>query len=90
MCFSVYCGWREWNSTSSASGRSEPRKTQFVGDLVSREESNIVVDVENRFSVGGEIELMTPGGNITFMLINLLSQNKTPIDVAPGSGHVVE
>lgn len=49
----------------------------------------IVVDVKNRFGTGDELELMTPAGNATFTLADLRDRNKTAIDVAPGSGHVV-
>ncbi len=49
-----------------------------------------MVDVKNRFSVGDELELMTPRGNVVFTLAELLNRNGNPIEVAPGTGHVVE
>jgi putative protease len=70
-------------------GRSISHQQQFVGDLIERDGSNVVVDVKNRFGVGDEMELMTPKGNVTFSLTGLCCRNQTPIDVAPGSGHVV-
>ena len=71
------------------SGRSESHRQQFVGDLMERDGAVIVVDVKNRFGTDDELELMTPGGNATFTLADLRDQNMTPIEVAPGSGHVV-
>ena len=71
------------------SGRSESHQQKFVGDLIERDGAIIVVDVKNQFGVGDELELMTPGGNVTFTLTDLHNQNGVAIDVAPGSGYVV-
>ncbi|MCA9218027.1 MAG: tRNA 5-hydroxyuridine modification protein YegQ [Planctomycetales bacterium] len=71
-------------------GHSVSRQQQFVGELLGRDGSELVVDVKNRFSVGDELELMTPSGNTSFKLTHLHNKDGTPIDVAPGSGHVVK
>lgn len=71
-------------------GRSVAHQQQFVGALSRRDGANIVVEVKNRFAVGDELEVMTPNGNVTFTLDELRDRKRNPIDVAPGSGHVVE
>ena len=71
------------------SGRSVSHHQRFAGDVMEGNRSEIVVDVKNQFRIGDELELMTPSGNVTFTLTSLRSRNNTPIDVAPGSGHVV-
>jgi putative protease len=71
-------------------GRSVSHQQQFVGDLLERDGDDLVVDVKNRFGVGDELELMTPTRNVTFTLAELRSRSNMPIDVAPGSGHVVK
>ncbi|NOZ40137.1 MAG: tRNA 5-hydroxyuridine modification protein YegQ [Planctomycetes bacterium] len=69
---------------------SVSRQQQFVGDVIERDGENLVVDVKNHFEVGDELELMTPAGNITFSLTQLLDLKSKPMDVASGSGHVVK
>jgi len=36
------------------------------------------------------MELVTPSGNITFDLPEIRNRDDQPVDVAPGSGHVVK
>ena len=71
-------------------GNSVSHQQRFVGELLERRGEHLVVDVKNRFCVGDELELMTPKGNLTFTLAALRSRADSPIDVAPGSGHVVK
>ncbi|MAG94963.1 MAG: U32 family peptidase [Planctomycetaceae bacterium] len=71
-------------------GRSESRRQQFVGEVIHRDGVNLVVDVKNHFALGDELELMTPTQNVAFALTELHSRTDAPIDVAPGSGHVVK
>ena len=73
-----------------ATGSSVSRQQLFVGELLERDGSNLLVDVKNRFSVGDKFELMTPTRNVIFTLTHLKSSTNMPIDVAPGSGHIVK
>lgn len=71
-------------------GFSKSTRQQFVGEVMERADNgDWIVDVKNRFAVGDEMELMSPQGNLTFTLETLQSRSKEPMDVAPGSGHVV-
>jgi len=72
-------------------GNSISEQQQFVGEVVARDRSRclIEVDVKNKFSVGDQLELMTPSGNISFTLDKMLDQHSSPIEVAKGSGHKV-
>jgi putative protease len=71
-------------------GCSVSRQQQFVGDLLDRDGEDLVVDVKNRFRVGDQLELMTPTRNVTFTLKDLRNRANRPVDVAPGSGHIVK
>ena len=46
--------------------------------------------MKNRFERGDLMELVTPAGNVTFGLDELLGKDGKAVDVAPGSGHVVK
>ena len=72
-------------------GTSIAEKQQFVGEVIAvdREQGNITVEAKNKFSVGDEIELMSPAGNIFFKIEQMESDKGEPRQVAPGSGHVV-
>ena len=71
-------------------GQSVSQRQQFVGELTgTRVEGWAEVKVKNRFAVGDHLELMTPRGNYPFELQRLRDAGQTPIEVAPGDGHVV-
>jgi putative protease len=71
-------------------GQSVSQHQQFVGELTgTRVEGWAEVKVKNRFAVGDHLELMTPRGNYPFELQRLRDAGQTPIEVAPGDGHVV-
>jgi len=72
-------------------GNSVSRQQQFVGAIVERDGTDLVIDVKNRFSVGDRLELMTPTRNVILTLTDL-RQNETnlPTNVAPGNGHIVK
>ncbi|MEK6238782.1 MAG: U32 family peptidase C-terminal domain-containing protein, partial [Planctomycetales bacterium] len=72
------------------SGASTARQQLFVGELIRREGGEMIIDVKNKFSVGDELELMTPSGNAVFSLAQLRNnEDDEAVKVAPGSGHVV-
>ena len=49
----------------------------------------IEIIVKNRFSVSDNLELMTPKGNISFNLSDMVDKKGNSVDVAPGDGHIV-
>ncbi len=71
-------------------GNSVSHQQRFVGEVIRREEAELIIDVKNRFAIGDELELMTPARNATFALAKLHDLKGEAIDVAPGSGHVVQ
>ncbi|NRA71224.1 MAG: tRNA 5-hydroxyuridine modification protein YegQ [Gammaproteobacteria bacterium] len=71
-------------------GHSVSQTQQFVGEVLGRDDNSLaIIDVKNKFLVGDSLELMTPQGNITFTLEQLINKKGQAIDVAPGSGHIV-
>ncbi|WP_319781634.1 tRNA 5-hydroxyuridine modification protein YegQ [Oceanisphaera sp. IT1-181] len=70
-------------------GHSVSTQQQFVGDVTRRNGDWVEVDVKNKFSVGDLLELMTPAGNISFVLEQIKNRKGELVEVAPGSGHVV-
>ena len=72
-------------------GHSVSDKQQFVGEVLGRCEKTgyAIIDVKNKFCVGHALELMTPKGNVSFVLKDMLGKNGGNIDDAKGSGHQV-
>ena len=70
-------------------GNSISEQQQFVGEVTTTKDNILTIEVKNRFSLGDSLELMTPKGNITFTLIELNDKHGCPIDIAKGSGHIV-
>jgi len=72
-------------------GHSMATTSQFVGQVmtVNKIDHNVTVEVKNKFKVGDLLELMNPSGNLHFTLSAMESDEGVPMDVAPGSGHVV-
>ncbi|MCP4878811.1 MAG: U32 family peptidase, partial [Gammaproteobacteria bacterium] len=72
-------------------GNSLSYRHQFVGEVTALNSDNsLSIDVKNRFSVGDTLELMTPEGNLEYVLDRMYREkNGEPIKVAPGSGHRV-
>ncbi|MBE9527710.1 MAG: tRNA 5-hydroxyuridine modification protein YegQ [Proteobacteria bacterium] len=68
-------------------GSSKHGRQQLVGEVVeiNTEEQNMLIKVNNKFSVGDSMELMTPAGNRDFELRSMLSVDGEPIKIAPGS-----
>ncbi|GAA6171094.1 tRNA 5-hydroxyuridine modification protein YegQ [Colwellia sp. KU-HH00111] len=73
-------------------GYSKSDTQQFVGEVIGRNEQSglIEIDVKNKFLVGDSLELMTPAGNVSFTL-NQMIHSKTGEEItdAKGSGHKV-
>lgn len=66
-------------------------KQQFVGEItaVEKETNYVTVEVKNRFSVGDNLLLMTPEGNVTFVLQAMVDHQGVKLEVAKGSGYQV-
>ncbi len=64
---------------------------QFVGEAIGYNAHNgmLTIDVKNKFELGNHLELITPKGNLSFDLQQLENQKGASIEVAPGSGHMV-
>lgn len=73
-----------------ADGSSHFDYQQFCGEVLERNGNYIKIDVKNRFDIGDALELMTPQGNISFVLSEILDNKGQQIESAKGSGHVVE
>jgi putative protease len=71
-------------------GNSLSERQQFVGEFTGVRRGELAeVRVKNRFAVGDHLELMTPGGNRSFLLGSLEKADGTATDIAPGDGHIV-
>ncbi|WP_437879933.1 prephenate-dependent tRNA uridine(34) hydroxylase TrhP [Pseudomonas sp. LRF_L74] len=71
-------------------GSSQAEHQQFVGELTGeRHGERVEVKVKNRFMVGDRLQLMTPRGNLDFLLGSLEKGNGQATEIAPGDGHTV-
>jgi putative protease len=72
-------------------GSSRESRQMFVGEVIEHDTTTaeLIVDVKNKFSLGNEIELMTPTGNHIFSLEKMRNLDGDSMEVAPGSGHIV-
>jgi len=79
-------------SQNYETGNSTFDVQRFVGEVVGydAEKKLAEVIVKNKFSLGDSIELVHPGGNITFT-VDAINDARYghPMQVAPGSGHQV-
>ncbi|RUO30984.1 U32 family peptidase [Aliidiomarina sedimenti] len=63
---------------------------QLVATFTGKAEGDWVeAEVKNKFSLGDQLELMTPQGNHAWTLSSLSNAQRAPIEVAKGSGHQV-
>jgi len=71
-------------------GHSVSTSQQFVGEITGRNAIGWAeVEVKNKFLVGDSLELMTPNGNITFTLEQMVNRKGESVDIAPGSRHIM-
>mgnify|MGYP001827179850 FL=1 len=71
-------------------GASRSDRQQFVGDVLDINDGWLTVDVKNPFEKDDQMELVTPTGNLSFNLPEIIGRDGKPADIAPGSGHVVK
>jgi putative protease len=68
-------------------GSSDNQRQIFVGEVMGKGDDGWVdIEVKNRFRVGDELELLTPGGNRRFRLEAMTDGEGQPRDLAPGAG----
>jgi len=72
-------------------GSSIGQKQQFVGEILDYDAQKglITVEAKNRFSVGDQLEIMSPETNQRITLEHMEGIKGESREVAPGSGHVV-
>ena len=65
---------------------------QFVGEVSGYDANSglMTVEIKNHFKKGDTLELMTPSGNRKFTLDTMINKRGELVDVAPGSGHVMQ
>jgi putative protease len=78
----------EYQNYERGSSRSD--RQQVVGEIQDINDNWLSIAVKNRFETGDLMELVTPSGNRSFRLTDMINQVDKPIDIAPGSGHVVK
>ena len=71
-------------------GASRSDLQQVVGEVRDMNDNWLSIDVKNRFETGDLMELVTPSGNLSFKLTDIMSNDGKPAEAAPGSGHVVK
>jgi len=70
-------------------GSSENQRRIFVGEVTDSDGEWAEVEVKNRFAVGDDLEILTPGGNRRFRLDKMRNAEGEPTGTAPGAGHRV-
>ncbi|AQR65399.1 U32 family peptidase [Aquaspirillum sp. LM1] len=72
-------------------GHSQAKRSQYVGDVLSVNAQGLAtVDVKNRFARGDRLEVIQPAGNREIIVGDMLRRGHGPVEVAGGSGVVVE
>lgn len=69
-------------------GASRSRRRIFVGEVIGPDTATGLVEVavKNRFAVGDDLELVTPGGLRRWRLEAMLGPDGAPLTTAPGDG----
>ena len=73
-------------------GNSQSSRQLFVGEVEQVHEGSreLTLDIKNKLSLGDQLVLLTPKGNISFPLKGMVeNKNGRPIETAPGSGYKV-
>lgn len=71
-------------------GSSKTDHQQFVAEVLDINDDKLTLTVKNKLSVGDEIEIMTPQGNIVYQLDKLWDKKGNEIESALGSGWVCQ
>ena len=78
----------EYQNYERGSSRSDVQ--QVVGEVLDINDNWLSIDVKNHFRTGDLMELVTPSGNLSFRLADMMGEGEKPTDVAAGSGHTVK
>ncbi len=71
-------------------GVSTNPNQQFVGEVLVGEDSDLIrIEVKNKFRVNDHMLLVTPEGNIEFVIEDLYDKHGHHTEEAPGSGHII-
>lgn len=66
------------------------KKKQFVGEFTGKYNKDLAeINVKNKFSLGDQVEVITPYEKIKFTLNKIKNKKQKSIQYAPGSGHTV-
>jgi putative protease len=70
---------------------STSQRQIFVGEIAENNKNGFsLVNVKNKIRLGDTLELLTPIGNISFPLKEMLDKDDKPLDEAPGGGWKVK
>ena len=65
-------------------------RQQFVGEFSGQRLNGLAeIIVKNKFSVGDSVEMMTPKGNMTFIIERMENKKGQPVPAGLGDGHIV-
>lgn len=65
-------------------------RQQFVGEFSGQRVNGLAeIIVKNKFSVGDSVEMMTPKGNITFIIEMMKNKKGQEVPAGLGDGHIV-
>ena len=78
----------EYQNYERGSSRSDVQ--QVVGEVLDINDNWLSIDVKNHFRTGDLMELVTPSGNLSFRLADMMGEGEKPTDVAAGSGRTVK
>ncbi len=67
-------------------GSSKTDNQQFVAEVSDVDGEFLILDIKNKLMVGDEIEIMTPKGNVVYLLTQMWDKKNASIDGALGSG----
>ena len=67
-------------------GSSKTDNQQFVAEVTDVDGEFLILDIKNKLMVGDEIEIMTPKGNVVYLLTQMWDKKNASIDGALGSG----
>ena len=70
---------------------SRSQRQLFVGEVIDIdiEKNAVLIDVKNKFSIGDDLELVTPDGNISFQLKTMTDKKGQIVECAAGSSYEV-
>ena len=71
-------------------GSSKTDNQQFVAEVTDVDGEFLILDIKNKLMVGDEIEIMTPKGNVVYLLTQMWDKKNASIDEALGSGWIAK